>query len=58
MTTQSEAPAVEARCMRCRQQRRMDNPEQGVMKNGRPVVRGTCVICGTKMNRIGSMPTS
>ena len=57
MITKGEAPVVEARCMKCRKQMAMQDPEQGTMKNGRPVVRGVCGVCGTKMNRIGSLPS-
>ena len=61
MTTQSQsspsdAPVVEGRCMKCKKQMPMQNPVQSVMSNGRSLIRGFCASCGTKMNRIGTLP--
>ncbi len=39
-------------CVKCRGKRDIRNEERIVMKNGRPAVKGTCPVCGTKMFRI------
>jgi hypothetical protein len=39
---------VVARCMKCREQKTMNNAKLVVLKNGRNAMKGTCV-CGTKM---------
>jgi RNase P subunit RPR2 len=39
-------------CVKCRAKREISNEERTVMKNGRPAVKGTCPVCGTKMYRI------
>jgi DNA topoisomerase-1 len=44
---------VEAYCVKCREKREIKNPEAGFNKAGAPVTKGTCVVCGTKMNRMG-----
>ncbi len=44
---------MEAYCLKCRQKREMNNPQQVSLKNGRPATQGTCPTCGTKMYRIG-----
>ena len=45
---------MQARCMKCKEQREMKNPKQITMKNGRPATEGECPVCGTRMFRIGS----
>ena len=40
-------------CVKCREKREVDNPEQVTMKNGKKALRGTCPVCGTKMFKIG-----
>ena len=40
-------------CVKCRESREIQEPEQVTMKNGRPAARGTCGQCGTTMFRIG-----
>lgn len=47
---------MEAYCLKCKTKREMANPEAGFMKNGVPVTKGVCSVCGTKMNRVGSTP--
>jgi len=44
---------VTAYCVKCRAKREIKDPEEIVMKNGRPAVKGTCPECGTKVFRIG-----
>ena len=47
---------MEAYCLKCKEKRDMTNPEAGFMKNGAPVTRGVCSVCGTKMNLVGKTP--
>jgi hypothetical protein len=45
--------AKEAYCVKCKAKKDMVEPEDIVMKNGRPATKGTCPDCGTKMFKIG-----
>ena len=45
--------AVEGYCVKCKAKQTMKDPEEIVMKNGRPATKGTCPVCGTKMFKIG-----
>jgi pimeloyl-ACP methyl ester carboxylesterase len=45
--------AVEAYCVKCKTKREMQDIQQVTMKNGRPALQGTCLVCGTKLHRIG-----
>jgi RNase P subunit RPR2 len=42
-----------AYCMKCRAQREMKNARSVTLKNGRPATQGVCLVCGSKMFRIG-----
>jgi DNA topoisomerase-1 len=44
---------MEAYCMKCKTNREMLNPEAGFNVNGSPITRGTCAVCGTRMNKTG-----
>ncbi len=44
---------MEAYCFKCKAKREMKNPEKVTLKNGRPATQGICLVCGTKMFRIG-----
>ena len=44
---------MEAYCLKCRDKREINNPEQVTLKNGRPATKGDCPTCGTKVFRIG-----
>jgi pimeloyl-ACP methyl ester carboxylesterase len=46
---------VEAYCARCKRKTIMTNPREGITKNGRPIVKGTCSVCGTHQNRMGRL---
>jgi pimeloyl-ACP methyl ester carboxylesterase len=46
---------VEAYCVKCKRKTIMLNPQEGVAKNGRAVVKGTCSVCGTHQNRMGRL---
>lgn len=41
-----------ARCMRCRKQVEIKNPQEVVLKNNLRSIRGVCPNCGTKVSRI------
>ncbi|MEW6063258.1 MAG: DUF5679 domain-containing protein [Nanoarchaeota archaeon] len=43
---------VEARCMKCREQKEMKNATETIMKNGMRAMKGVCSVCGTKMFKI------
>ena len=44
---------MEAYCVKCREKREIQNPVADFNRAGAPVTKGTCVVCGTKMNRMG-----
>jgi len=43
---------AEARCMKCKKQVEIKNPEEVIMKNGMKAIKGICPDCGTKVFRI------
>ena len=43
---------VTGRCMKCRKNVEIKNPEEIVMKNKMKAVKGVCPNCGTKVFRI------
>ena len=47
---------LEAYCVKCKAKRPMQNPEPYFTASGRPAVRGTCPVCGTRMTRMGRVP--
>ncbi len=42
---------MEAYCVKCKKKREMDNVTKTVSSNGRNMAKGTCPVCGTKMNK-------
>ncbi|RMW33545.1 MAG: hypothetical protein EA439_03115, partial [Nitrosopumilus sp.] len=50
-----EPSSIEAYCVKCKTKRKIKNPEETIMKNGRPAVKGTCSTCNCKVFRIGKM---
>lgn len=42
---------MEAYCVKCKTKRDMKDAKEVVLKNGRPAMKGTCPVCGTKMTR-------
>ncbi len=40
-------------CLKCREQREMQDAEAITMKNGKPATQGKCPTCGTKIFKIG-----
>lgn len=45
------ANAIEGYCVRCKAHRSIVDPQFEAAKNGRPMARGTCPICGARMVR-------
>ena len=45
----------EAYCVKCKTKRQISEPEETVMKNGRPAIKGRCSVCNCKVFRIGKM---
>ena len=43
---------MEARCMKCKMQVEIKNPQEVTLKNGMKAVKGVCPKCGTKVSRI------
>jgi hypothetical protein len=43
---------MEAYCVKCRDRRKIENPQPVTLANGRNAVQGTCPTCGTKIMRI------
>lgn len=43
---------VEGFCVKCKTKREMKDAERVLMKNGKPAMKGKCVVCGTTMNVI------
>ena len=49
--------ATEGYCVKCKAKRPIKGEQQVIMKNGRPAIKGTCSVCGTKMFKIGGGPS-
>jgi DNA topoisomerase-1 len=45
---------MEGYCLKCKAKREIVNPEAAFLSNGRPTTRGTCSVCGTKIQKMGS----
>jgi hypothetical protein len=43
---------VEIYCVKCRDRRRIREPETVTLANGRSAYQGSCPVCGTKVTRI------
>ena len=48
---QGQSSTNEGYCVKCKQKREMTAPHEAVT-NGRRMLKGTCPVCGTNMNRI------
>ena len=44
--------AIEAYCVKCKAKKEMQDPVEGVTKNGKPITKGKCPDCGTTICRI------
>ena len=49
------AKDIQAYCVKCKSKRTVKNPEETIMKNGRPAIKGKCSVCDTKVFRIGKV---
>ena len=45
------AMEFEAYCVKCRTKRKITNGTEEKTSKGRPVAKGTCPVCGTKVTR-------
>jgi uncharacterized Zn finger protein (UPF0148 family) len=43
---------MQAYCVKCKTSRDIKDEVKATLKNGRPVVKGTCPVCGTNLNRM------
>lgn len=43
---------MDAYCVKCKTKRDIQNETKGTLANGRPVVKGTCPVCGTNLTRM------
>lgn len=43
---------ADAYCVKCKAKREMKDAKEWTMKNHMRALKGTCVKCGTKMNKI------
>jgi pimeloyl-ACP methyl ester carboxylesterase len=50
-----ENVTIEVYCAKCKTKRKMLFPVEGMSKDGRPAVRGTCEACGSNLHRFGRM---
>ena len=39
-------------CFKCRQKRDMKDAVEATLRNGQPMIRGVCSVCGTKVFRM------
>ena len=44
---------MQAYCVKCRDKREMGGARDETTKNGKPIIKGTCSVCGTGLNIIG-----
>ncbi len=44
---------MQAYCVKCKEKREMNDPRDETTKNGKPIVKGACPVCGTGLNIIG-----
>ena len=44
-------------CMKCKETREMGKVTYETTKNGKPITKGVCTVCGTKMCKIGKVGT-
>ncbi|MGB7537987.1 MAG: type I DNA topoisomerase [Anaerolineales bacterium] len=45
---------MEGYCLKCKAKREIANPEAAFLSNARPTTRGTCAVCGTKIQKMGA----
>ncbi len=47
---------MEAYCTKCKEKREMRDAQAVWLANGSPATQGVCVVCGTRLNRMGATP--
>ncbi|MCJ7624807.1 MAG: type I DNA topoisomerase [Anaerolineaceae bacterium] len=47
---------MEAYCVKCKEKRKLSDPDAGFNARANPITKGVCSICGTKMVRMGRTP--
>ncbi|HIS39469.1 MAG TPA: hypothetical protein IAC12_01275 [Candidatus Aphodovivens avistercoris] len=47
--------AIEAYCVKCKEKKEMVDPQESLTKNGKPITKGKCPVCGTTICRIGKV---
>ena len=52
LMAEKASSASEAYCVKCKAKREMKDAKEWTMKNHMRALKGTCVKCGTKMNKI------
>jgi uncharacterized Zn finger protein (UPF0148 family) len=52
---QASMPSITSFCLKCKARRAMAQMHMTALKNGAPVVRGQCEVCGTVLFKIGSI---
>jgi hypothetical protein len=52
---EAESLLVEAYCVRCKKKTQVRNAHEVTMKNGRIAIRGTCMVCGANLHRMGRL---
>ncbi len=50
MPRKAAAKKVMAYCVKCKEKREMKDPKEATSANGRKMLKGSCPVCGTKMN--------
>ena len=50
MPKKTVAKKVMAYCVKCKAKREMKDPKEATSANDRKMMKGTCPVCGTKMN--------
>ena len=53
VTLDSKFP--QAYCVKCKTKRKIKNPKETTMKNGKPAIKGFCSVCNCKVFRIGKI---
>jgi len=51
----SESDFPQAYCVKCKTKRKIKNPKETTMKNGRAAIKGFCSVCNCKVFRIGKI---
>lgn len=50
----TSAASEQIYCLKCRTRTDTQDPQEVVLKNGRPAMTGQCSVCGTRKFRMGA----